>query len=100
MSPTHLRPLMRARCALATSHHPAENKTAYSGLLGSGLLNEELAAEFVLDEPSMEVDYCIYDDSVTAANERQHQCRLQCSPVLLLGSYKIFPSHIHAHTCT
>jgi len=78
-----------------TSHDPAENKTAYCGLLGSGLFSEELAAEFVLDEPPMKVDYCIYDDSVRAANESQRQCRLQCSPVLLLGSYKISRSLTH-----
>ncbi|KAK1758869.1 hypothetical protein QBC47DRAFT_409691 [Echria macrotheca] len=62
---------------------PAEAKETYCGLLGSGQFSEQLASEFALDEPEVPVDYCIYDESITPANEVQHQCRLQCSPVLL-----------------
>jgi hypothetical protein len=56
-------------------------------LIGSG----EVVDGFEFRVKSTRVDYCIFDDSMTPANQSQRGCRLQCSPTLLLGSYAQTP---------
>ncbi|KAK0627378.1 hypothetical protein B0T14DRAFT_563186 [Immersiella caudata] len=66
---------------LTTTGYVLENRMRYCNLMGSG----EAVEGFKFQIHGAEVDYCIYDDSTDASNKAQNECRLQCSPELLLA---------------
>ncbi|KAK3349773.1 hypothetical protein B0T25DRAFT_633098 [Lasiosphaeria hispida] len=60
------------------------NRTTDCGLLASNELSLEAAQNFIPgEETHLKTDYCIYDDSITPANQVQRKCYLQCSPHIL-----------------